>query len=381
MDERYSLLRGGPIYRLSRASGIARSDRSMAPWIAGGLLAVVLLPVVVLSALDRTLLDGVAVPLVRDYTVWMRFLFGMTLLVLAAPIADTRLWRALHHLRGLVRPGDSERFESTLQNLRRWRDSNWPELALFLVAVSGSFLAPSLPVYEQVTNWRADARGLTPAGLWLHWVGMPVFRFLCLLWLWRLVLWVRLLWRFARLDLALYAAHPDGRGGLAFLGFAQTAFIVIPLVGGLLVTGSCATEMMYLGVELRALRYVLMGYVVLAMATTLAPLMLLTPRLAELKRVGLLAYGALGTDCTEEFEGRWLGRARGGAAPILGAGDSSALVDLTGVYATVAGMVTVPVQRYVLLQFLIASIAPLLPLALLVMPLDQLVDKLVSALV
>lgn len=381
MDERYSLLRGGPLYRLSRASGLARTDRSMAPWIAGGLLAIVLLPVVVLCAVDRTLLGGVAVPLVRDYTVWMRFLFGMTLLVMAAPLADTRLWRALHHLRSLVQPGDVGRFESALARLRRWRDSNLPELLLFALAVSGSFLAPTLPLYEHVANWHSDAQGMTPAGAWIHWVGMPMFRFLFLLWLWRLLLWTLLLWRFARVDLALHAAHPDGRGGLAFLGIAQTAFIVIPLVGGLLVAGSAAVEMVHQDVTLRSMRPVLISYVVIAMTLMLSPLLLLTPRLAALKRAGMLAYGALGTDCAEEFEQKWLGRARGGGSPILDVGDSSALADLTGVYTTVAGMVTVPVPRFVLIQFLLASVVPLLPLALLVMPMDQLVDKLFSSLV
>lgn len=381
MDERYSLLRGGLLYRISRAAGIDRAQRPMAPWIAGGLLAVVLVPALVLAAMQGTLMSGVQVPLARDHTVWMRFLLSMPLLVLAAPPADAKLWRALHHLRALVQPDDTARFEATLARLRRWRDSIVPELALFVLAVSGSFAAVSLPFYDQVANWRVDAQGLTPAGMWIHWVGMPVFRFLALLWTWRLLLWVLLLWRFARLDLALHAAHPDGRGGLAFLGLAQTAFIVVPLVGGLLVAGSCAVEIEYLDVSLRSIRFVLIGYVVVAMAIMMAPLLLMTPRLAELKRNGLLSYGALGTDCTEEFEGKWLGRARGDAAPILEAGDASALVDLTGVYATVAGMVTVPIQRYVLFQFLLASIGPLLPLALLVMPMDQLVDKLFSALV
>lgn len=378
MDERYSLLRGGPIYRLSRIGG---SDRLSAPLIAGALLAIALVPAAIMTVLNGTLLGGVAMPFVRDYTVWTRFLLAMPLLVLAAPMADERLWRALHHLRSLVQPHDHERFESTVARLRRWRDSSLPELTLFAIAVAASFLAPQLPLYQHVENWRVDANGLTPAGLWIHWVGTPVFRFLYFLWLWRLLLWICLLARFARLDLALHAAHPDGRGGLAFLGFAQTAFIVLPLAGGLLVGGSCAVEIEYLDTTLHSLRFVLLGYVVLALGMMMAPLLLLTPRLTALKRAGLFAYGALGTDCTEEFEQKWLGRARGDAAPIIEAGDPSALADLTGVYSTVSGMVTVPVQRFVLIQFLFACIAPLLPLVLLVMPVDELLEKLFSTLV
>ena len=69
------------------------------------------------------------------------------------------------------------------------------------------------------------------------------------------------------------------------------------------------------------------------------------------------------------------------AAPILDGGDPSALADLTAVYATASSMGTVPVQRWILLQFIGATVIPLLPLGLLVMPLEDLVRKLFSMLV
>ncbi|BDU17428.1 hypothetical protein [Lysobacter auxotrophicus] len=381
MDERYSLMRGGLLYRLTHAGGAAWTERAHAPWIAFALLMVVLVPVVVFAAIDRRLLGGVGVPLLHDYTVWARFAIAMPALILAAPLADERMWRSLGHLRNLVQADDHANFERALTKLRRWRDSVWPELILFAIAIAGIFAAPTLPLYEQGATWRNDGTQLTPAGLWLSWVGFPVFRFLALLWLWRFVLWVCLLARFSRLDLALHAAHPDGCGGVGFLGYAHASFLVMPIVTGLLVAGSCAVEVEHLGVRLDSLRLVLGGYAVLVLAVMLAPLLLLTPKLAALKRNSLLAYGALGTDASEEFESRWLGRSRRDAAPILDGGDPSALADLTAVYATASRMGTVPVQRWILLQFIGATVLPLLPLLLLVMPLDQLVQKLFSMLV
>jgi len=380
MDERYSLMRGGLVYRLTHAGGAAWTERAYAPWIAFGLLVVVLVPVIVWSAIDHRVLGGVKVPLLHDYNVWARFVIAMPALVLAAPLADERMWRALGHLRSLVQPDDHVNFERALTRVRRWRDSVWPELLLFVLAVAGVFIAPTLPLYDHATSWRNDGAQLTPAGLWLRWVGFPIFRFLTLLWLWRFVLWVCLLWRFARLDLALHAAHPDGVGGVGFLGYAHASFLVVPFVNGLLVAGSCAVEVVYMGVSINTLHWLLGGYVVLAIAIMLAPLLLLTPKLTVLKRNTLLAYGALGTDSSEEFESRWLGRARRAAAPILETGDPSALADLTAVYATASSMSTVPVQRWILLQFIGATVLPLSPLLLLVMPLDELVKKLFSML-
>jgi len=382
MDERYSLMRGGLLYRLSHAGGAAWTERPYAPWVAFALLMVVLVPVIVLCAMDRRLLgDGVAVPLVRDYTVWARFLVAMPALVLAAPLGDERMWRSLSHLRNLVQPDDEANFERALAKLRRWRDSPWPELVLFAIAIGGVFAAPTLPLYDHATSWRNEGAHLTPAGLWLSWVGFPVFRFLVLLWLWRFLLWVCLIARFSRLDLALHAAHPDGCGGVGFLGYAHASFLVMPFVGGLLVAGSCAVEVEHLGVRLSSLHLLLGGYAVFAIGIMLAPLLLLTPKLAALKRNSLLAYGALGTDTSEEFEHRWLGRPRRAAAPILDGGDPSALADLTAVYATASRMGTVPVQRWILLQFIGATLLPLSPLLLLVMPLDELLQKLFSMLV
>ncbi|MDI9239162.1 hypothetical protein QLQ15_09590 [Lysobacter sp. LF1] len=381
-DERYSLLRGGMLYRATHL-GRLHKQGWMAPPVAIALLLIVLLPTVVLSAMDGTLLGGgVQIPLVRDYTVWARFVLAMPLLVLAVPVADERLWRAMHHLHGLVTPDDRARFEQVLERVRRWRDSVVPELILFVLAIGGSLTLAPLDVFKAVTDWRdGGGQALSPAGLWLHWVGMPVFRFLFLVWTWRFVLWVCLLWRFSRLRLTLYASHPDGHGGLGFLGFAQAAFIVMPTVGSLLLCGSLAMEITYLHVTLHSLRYVLLGYVVLSLLVMIAPLALFVPGLSALKRASMMTYGVVGTDCAEQFDKNWISRERGEARPILQAGDSSALADYTAVYTTVSTMVVLPIQRYVLISFIVASVAPLLPLALLVMPVDEILDKLLSSMV
>jgi hypothetical protein len=75
-DERYSLLRGGMLYRLTRF-GRPHSSGGMAGPVAVGLLVVVLLPTIVLAARAGSLVDGVQIPLLRDYTVWARFVLAM----------------------------------------------------------------------------------------------------------------------------------------------------------------------------------------------------------------------------------------------------------------------------------------------------------------
>jgi hypothetical protein len=379
-DLRYSLLRGGLVYRVSRISGLSRVQRRLAPLVAIVLVLIILVPMVAAAARDGTLVGGVTIPLLYDYSIWARFLIAVPLLVLAAPMADERLWRAIKHLLDLVDASDRGRFEEVLAQMRRWRDANTPELVLFALSIFASYAIPVLGLLDDVSDWKGNAGAMSFAALWLKWVAMPVIRFLVLLWFWRLALWTLLLLRFSRFNLDLHAAHPDGRGGLAFLGYAQTAFLVLPLVGGISLAGTLALDVQYYGAELKSLRFIMAGWVVLGVALMVAPLLLLVPRLAALKRNSLLAYGALGTDCSESFEQRWLGRARGGASPILEAGDSSALCDLTGVYATVKEMGTIPLQRFLLTQFALAAAVPLLPVILMRMPLKELLGKIFSAL-
>ena len=65
---------------------------------------------------------------------------------------------------------------------------------------------------------------LTAAGWWCALVSSPVFWFLLLRWLWRHAVWGLLLRDLARLELRLVATHPDGAGGLAFIGQYPNAF-------------------------------------------------------------------------------------------------------------------------------------------------------------
>ncbi|MDR7098119.1 hypothetical protein J2X04_000466 [Lysobacter niabensis] len=379
-DDSYSLLRGGPAYRLTRAAGLHRRGVPTAAVIAMGLLLIVLAPMIAATAVDGTLFGNrVRIPLLLDYTIGARFLIAMPLLVLAAPAADARLWLVVKHFRKLIPHEEQERFEAVLDRVRHWRDATLPELLLFALAIAGALLtAPVLDVHEGISNWRSTTAGLSTAGLWQMWVAIPVVRFIGLLWLWRLVLWTYLLARLTRIPLDLHAAHPDGCGGLGFLGYAQQAFAPLALFGSVLLAGSFADQLLYFGQTLPGLKYLMGGYVVFAVVLLTSPLLLLTPRLLRLKHGSLLAYSVLGTDCTENFEKKWLGRAPGGGAPILEAGDPSALADLTAVHATASRMSVVPFSRDTPIAFAIAAAAPMLPVVLITMSIDDFLGKLFS---
>ena len=379
-DDSYSLLRGGLAFRTTRAVGLHRKGVPTAVVIAIVLLLIALAPMLAAAAADGTLFGNrVRIPLLHDYTIAARFLIVMPLLVLAAPAADARILRVVKHLRTLVPPEQQERFDAILVRVRRWRDATLPELLLFVLAVAAAlFTTPVLDAHEGVSNWRSTADGLSTSGLWQTWVAIPVVRFISLLWLWRLALWVYLLWRFSRIPLDLHAAHPDGRGGLGFLGYAQQAFAPMAFAGGATLAGAFVDQLLYFGETLDGLKYLMGGYVVFAVVLLTAPLLLLSPRLLRLKHANVLRFGTLGTDCAANFEKKWIGHERGEGAPILESGDASALADFTAVHATVSRMVVVPFARDTPIAFAISAAVPMLPVPLVSMSVDQLLGKLLS---
>ena len=104
------------------------------------------------------------------------------------------------------------------------------------------------------------------------------------------------------------------------------------------------------------------------------------PRLAQLKGVGLLEYGALASRYVEGFDQKWL---RGGAPldeQLIGTGDIQSLNDLAGSFEVVNSMRTFPFGKTVLLQTAIAGLLPLLPLTLTMISLEEIVKRLLGIL-
>ena len=77
-----------------------------------------------------------------------------------------------------------------------------------------------------------------------------------------------------------------------------------------------------------------------------------------------------------EFDAKWL---RGGAPaeePFVGSGDIQSLADLGNSYEVVRTMRVVPFTKESILQLAAVTVAPMVPLLLTMMPLEELLKKL-----
>ena len=87
-------------------------------------------------------------------------------------------------------------------------------------------------------------------------------------------------------------------------------------------------------------------------------------------------YGTFAERYVREFDEKWLrGPARPEESP-LGSGDIQSLADLGNSLEVVRGMRTFPITRDALVQLAAATFAPIVPLALTMMPLDELLKRL-----
>jgi hypothetical protein len=233
-------------------------------------------------------------------------------------------------------------------------------------------------------TWYARPAGeelmLSAAGRCYAWFSLPAFQFILLRWYYRIFLWARFLWRVSRLDLRLAPGHPDRAGGLGFLGVSTYSFVPLLLGQSVVVSAMIASRILNEGAVLQAFKYELAGALVLALLQALGPLLVFVPVLVSAKRRGLREYGLLAERYVREFEHKWL---HGGAAagePLVGSPDIQSLADLGNSYSVVASMRPVPFGKETVVQLLTAAAVPLLPLALTVVPLDELLRRVMGVL-
>jgi hypothetical protein len=211
-------------------------------------------------------------------------------------------------------------------------------------------------------------------------ISLPLFQFLLMRWYFRMFIWARFLWQVSRLDLALVPTHPDRLGGLGFL--ANTAFAFVPLLAahGALLAGPIAERIFQTGAKLTDFKLGIAALVIFLLAVVAGPLLFFSPRLARAKRKGSREYGTLAERYVREFDAKWL---RGGAAAderLMGSADLQSLADLSNSFEVVRSMRIVPLTWDAIVQLIGAILLPLAPLLLTMIPVEELLDRVVGIL-
>jgi len=384
----FSLVLGGPLFQLLRRAHMSGDALELVRRRAIALSLFAWLPLLLLSALQGRALGGkVAVPFLRDVDVHVRFLVVVPLLVLAELVVHQRMRFVVRQFaeRNLIPANATSRFDSAIASAFRLRNSVLAEILLiafvFLVGIQilwrhqGALATPTW--YAEPT---ATGMTLSLAGIWYAYLSIPLFQFLLLRWYFRIFIWARFLWQVSRSDLRLVPTHPDRVAGLGFLAITANAFVPLAVAHGAMLAGMIADRIFYLGKGLPDFKLAIAVILVFVLFLVFGPLLVFAARLAQANRTGILEYGTLAERYVREFDAKWL---RGGAPadePFVGSGDIQSLADMGNSFEVVRTMRMVPITRQAVVQLVVATLAPVAPLALTMMSLEELLKKLLGIL-
>ena len=384
----FSLVLGGPLFQLLRRTHLAGDALEL---LRQRLLLIPLLawlPLLVLSLIEGEALGGrSAVPFLLDIEVHVRFLVALPLLIVAELVVHQRMRFVVRQFleRNLIPQNALPRFEEAIASAFRMRNSVLAEVLLIafvyvvgILLIWRHYLALSTDTWYAVPT--AEGLKLSITGAWYGYVSLPIYQFLLVRWYYRIFIWTRFLWQVSRIELSLIPTHPDRVGCLGFLANTAYAFMPLAVAHGAMLAGPIANRIFYLAAALPEWKVEIAVMVVFLLCLVLGPLLVFSPQLAQAKRTGNREYGALAERYVREFDAKWL---RGGAPanePLVGSGDIQSLADLVNSFEVVRTMQLAPITRDAFIRLVAATLIPVVPLLLTMMPFEELVGKLLGIL-
>jgi hypothetical protein len=376
-----SLVRGGPFYRAQRALKLLRPDH----WDLGRRITVLIvitwLPLLILTAVFNFQgLDS----LLRDYRIYARLFIAVPALLFCELLMEIRFRAVFTHIRlaRLLEVPDMEYMDGVIATLVRLRDSFLPELAILVLLIVRTRL--SYKGLVDPTPWLARGAGadlqLTAAGWYTVLVSGAVFQFLLGVSLWRWLLWVVYAFKLSRRNLKLVPTHPDEHGGIGFLSLSTAAFAPIAFAASAVIGATWRYDILHHGAHLMDFKLPAIALILLVVFIALGPLIFFVPRLAALRRRGILEYGILGQLHSRDFHEKWILHRAGHDAEFLQAPEISTLSNYGRVYEELEQLNPFPANKEDLIPLLLAVGIPAFPVIIAEIPVATVLSDLFHAL-
>jgi len=382
--EDFSLVLGGPLYQLFVRARLARPTMELLHRRIFVAVIILWVPLAVLTAVAGRGAEQAGIPFVYDLDVHVKFLITVPLLIGAELMVHRRLRSLVEQFleRGLIAAEDHGRFEGIIERAMRLRNSVVFEILLIVLVFTGGYWLWQQHAILRVATWYAvpadgDVR-FTHAGYWYAFVSLPLARFILVRWYFRILIWYQFLWRVARLRLRLNPLHPDRAGGLAFLSGSVDVLAPVLIAQSALLAGLIANQIWHANAKLPNFKLEILGFAGLLLLIVLLPLTFFAFQLNVARRQGLREFGLLAARYVNEFRMKWVqGTSRGGEG-LLGSGDIQSLADLGNSHDVVREMRMLPFGKDAVIRLAVLIAAPLLPLTLTMVPVEEIVDRLLK---
>jgi hypothetical protein len=194
-DVSFSLVQGGPPYRLQQKIGLIPRRGLGVPRRMIFFMLLTWVPIMVWALVnERMFVAAVSEPLLQHFGVHVRCLVAIPLLIAAEAVAEAISRRIFLYFvsSGLVTEATKPRFVEILRQAVRLRDS-WVAaavMAALAVLLAWRFTGVGEALHDDALSWAVSREAGLPrlgfGGWWFLFVVRPVFTFFLLHWVWRL---------------------------------------------------------------------------------------------------------------------------------------------------------------------------------------------------
>lgn len=354
---------GGPFFELQRRLNLVHerslhTGRRILLFVAAAWAVPLLLTLPTLASEMPTLQAYLT-----DPGPWARFFVGIAAFLAAEQAVEAGLRRKLgQFLRApLIPPGSQASAISALDRAMARRNSIAAEVVCLALAVVSALLAFATFKQAPSTTWAAtvtgEVRHLTLAGWWCVFISIPLFIFLFCRGVWRHLIWAKLLRNIAHLDLRLVSTHPDGKGGLAFVGDYPNAYVLFVFGVSCGMAAAVAKHQMQADLSAATLTTIMAAWLLIVLVFFAYPLSAFSKPLTQMKDRTLLTLSARATIQQRASERKAIGKnvvapdAKEAEQPI----DP---VDLTKQYEQTRKLSSMLVNRKTLLPVAAAALIP-----------------------
>ena len=382
-DPGFSLIQD-PVLRLQRQLRVCRRDGFSAVRRALVLVAVSWLPIMIWAAmtghLDPSAQDD---SLMRHLGVHIRCLIGIPMLILSEPLAE-RVMRIVvgnFVVSGLIREEDHSAFARMVRSVERLRDSKVAWMLILALTALTTVLSRRAWLTEDADAlvWGVSPSVLDFGGTWALYVVRPLFLFLLLSWLWRLILTWILFRRISRMDLQLVPSHPDKVGGIGFVRLHSIAFSLVVFAVSAVACASVGHQMLVHQGRLEQFQGLLILLVVLLVGLFMSPLTAFAARLRRTSIRAQFEYGTLAGRHVRALHRRWVdGKVL--EDDILSAPEIGPAADVATLYGMGTSMQVMPAGKMQIASILVPALVPVLFVVSLEIPIRDILLKLLKTL-
>jgi hypothetical protein len=361
----FLIARGGPFYELQQRLRLLREEALHAGRRAAILVGLAWgVPLLLSAVAGHAIGPAASRPFLLDLGVWARFFVAIGMFVLMERMVEERLRSHLRHFvrAPLIAPdAQPAATEAVVRALRR-RDLRLAELvcvvAAYAITLGGVWLALDAAASSWLVTVAPEDARLTAAGWWCALVSSPLFWFLLLRWLWRHAVWGLLLRDLARLELRLVATHPDGAGGLAFIGQYPNAFAAFVFALSCVLGAAIARTLLQGALTTAAYGQLMAAWLLIVIILFGLPLLAFSGPLRRLKQATLLTASSVATRHERAAERELLGK------NMVAPADADAIAateipDPSKLYAAARKLSTLLISRSAIVPVAAAALLPL----------------------